>query len=119
MAVSPELEQKINKLEVLNTKIYNIYSEMLANSRSYTNEIFRFNATTSVRAKREAVSVARKCFESNERLRIKFEKTRKEVLALSDEVTKMMIEEQEDFVNQIFDCDAKCNEGGIEHGKDS
>lgn len=105
MAVSPELEQKINKLEVLNTKIYNIYSEMLANSRSYTNEIFKFNATASVRAKRESISVAKKCFESNEKLRIKFEKTRKEALALSDEVTEMMIEEQEDFVNQIFDCD--------------
>ena len=116
MAISPELEQKMNKLEVLNTRMYNIYSEMLANSRSYTNEIFKFNATASVRAKKEAVSVARKCFESNENLRIEFEKVRKEIHTVSDEVAKMMVKEQKDFIDQLYNCDTT---GGINHGKDN
>ena len=106
MAVSPELEQKMNELEILNTKMYNIYSEMLANSRNYTNEIFAFNATASVRGKREAVLIARKCFESNEKLRIEFEKVRKEIHTVSDEVAKLMMEEQKDFIDQLFNCEA-------------
>lgn len=102
MAVSPELEQKMNKLSELNMKVCNIYSEMTANSRKYIDDIFRFNATVSDRAKRMAVCHAKKCFNSNEELKIELEKTQREVRALSDEVAKMIMEEQEDFVNQIF-----------------
>lgn len=105
MAVSPELEQKINELEILSTKLYNIHSEMVANGRNYTNEIFAFNATASVKAKREAVLVARKCFESNENLRIEFEKVRKEIHTVGDEVAEMMGEEQKDFIDQLYNCD--------------
>ena len=105
MAVSPELEQKIIKLESLNTKVANIYSEMVANSKCYMNEIFEFNAKMSVRAKREAVYAAKKCWESNEKLRIEMEKTQREARTLSDETAKMIMEEQKDFVNQLFDCE--------------
>ena len=103
MAVSPELEQKMNKLSELNMRVCNIYSEMTANSRKYIDAIFSFNETASHRAKRMAVCHAHKCFSSNEELKIELEKAQKEASTLSDEVTKMMIEEQEDFVNQIFD----------------
>lgn len=102
MAVSPELEQKMNKLSELNMRVCNIYSEMTANSRKYIDDIFRFNATASVRAKRMAVSHAKKCFSSNEELKIELEKAQREVRALGDEVSKMMIEEQKDFIDQLF-----------------
>lgn len=103
--VKPELEQKMNELVILTTKMYNIYSEMLANIRNYTNEIFTFNATASIGTKRNAVSVARKCFESNENLKIEFYKVHKEIRTVSDEVAEMMVEEQKDFIDQLYNCD--------------
>jgi hypothetical protein len=117
MAVSPELELRMDRLRDLNTKICNIYSEMVANSRKYMDEIFKFNATSSVRAKREAVSVARKCFEANERLKIEMERAQKEARALSDSVAKLVIEEQKDFIDQLFNCDV--TGGRNKHGKDN
>ena len=102
MAVSPELEQKMNKLSELNMKVCNIYSEMTANSRKYIDDIFSFNATVSDRAKRMAVCHARKCFSSNEELKIELEKTQKEASALSDEVSMMLVMEQRDLIDQLF-----------------
>lgn len=105
MAVSPSLELRMDRLRDLNTKICNIYSEMVANSKKYMDEIFAFNATMSVRAKREAVRTARECYESNERLKIEMERAQKEARALSDSVAKLVMEEQKDFINQLFNCD--------------
>lgn len=102
MAVSPSLELRMDRLGVLNTKICNIYSEMVANSKGYMNEIFKFNSTMSVKAKKEAVSAAKKCFESNEKLRMEMEETQKEARALSDSVAKLIMEEQKDFIDQLF-----------------
>lgn len=102
MAVSPELEQKMNKLSELNMKVCNIYSEMTANSRKYIDDIFMFNATASHKAKRMAVCHAHKCLSSNEELKIALEKTQREASALSDEVSMMLVREQKDFIDQMF-----------------
>ena len=102
MAVSPELEQKLNKLSELNMRMCNIYSEMTANSRRYIDEIFKFNATASVIAKKMAVRYAKKCSNSNGELKIELEKVQREIRALSDETNKMIMEEQKDFVDQLF-----------------
>lgn len=107
MAVSQELEQKMDKLRDLNTKICNIYSEMTANSRRYMDEIFAFNATMSVVAKRTAVYAARQCFESNEELKIELEKAEKEARTVADEVSIMLTEEQKDFIDRLLNCDLK------------
>lgn len=102
MAISPELEQKMNKLSELNMKVCNIYSEMTANSRKYIDEIFKFDATMSERAKRMAVYHAKKCFSSNEELKIELEKAQREARTIADEVSMMLAIEQKDFVNQLF-----------------
>jgi hypothetical protein len=71
----------------------------------------------SIRAKREAVHTARECFESNERLKIEMEKAQKEARALSDSVAKLVMEEQKDFIDQLFNCDV--TGGRNKHGKDN
>lgn len=105
MAVSPSLELRMDRLGVLHTKVCNIYSEMVANSKGYMNEIFKFNSTMSVKAKKEAVSAARKCFESNERLRIEMEEAQRELRAVSNDAAKLIMKEQKDFIDQLFNYD--------------
>lgn len=102
MAVSPELELKLNKLSELNMKVCNIYSEMTANSRKYIDDIFRFNATASATAKRMAVSYAKKNLRANEELKIELEKAQKEARTVADEVSMMMVIEQKDFIDQML-----------------
>ena len=102
MAVSPELEQKMNKLSELNMKVCNISNEMTANQRRYIDDIFRFNATVSDRAKRMAVCHAKKCFSSNEELKIELEKAQREARTIADEVSMMLAIEQKDFIDQLF-----------------
>ena len=102
MAVSPELELKLNKLSELNMKVCNIYSEMTANSKKYIDDIFRFNATVSATAKRMAVSYAKKNIMANEELEIELAKAEREARTVADEISIMLAEEQSDFIDQLL-----------------